>query len=83
VKQLPDYDSSGTFTEAKNGTIEVRTDLHANDRAGKVGVEICNLTRSSGNEDRDVEVLGSDGDHLAHHFQNSIFSSGTCEKDTL
>jgi hypothetical protein len=80
VKRLPYYDSSWTFTEAKDGTIEVR-DLHGSDKAGKVGVKICNLTRSSGNEDRDVEVLGSDGDHLAHHFQESLFSSGTCEKD--
>jgi hypothetical protein len=80
VKQLPSYDSSWTFTEAKDGTIEVRTDLHGSHKAGEVGVEICNLTpRSSGDEDRDVEVLGSGGDELAHHFQNSFFSSGTCE----
>jgi hypothetical protein len=83
VKQLPYYDSSWTFTEAKDGTIEVRTDLHGSDKAGKVGVEICNLTRSSGDEDRDVEVLDSDGDPLAHHFKESLFSSGTCEKDTM
>lgn len=83
VKQLAFYDSSWTFREAKDGTILVRTDLHANDKAGKIGVEICNLTRSSGPEDRDVEVLGSNGDQLAHHFHYSIFSSRTCEKDTL
>ena len=78
VKQLPFYDSSWTFREAKSGTIEVRTDLHESHKAGEVGVEICNLTRSSGGEDRDVEVLGSGGDELAHHIQNSIFSGDSC-----
>jgi hypothetical protein len=81
VKQISYYDSSWTFTEAKDGEINVRTDLHANDKAGKIGVEICNLTRSSGGKDRDVWVYGSHGDPLAHHYKEGFFSSGTCERD--
>ena len=81
VKHLPYYDSSWTFTEKEEGTIEVRTDLHRNGEGREFAVAICNLTRSSGDEDKDVLVFGSDGDFIAHQVQESFFSSGTCEKD--
>jgi hypothetical protein len=81
VKRLPDYHSSWTFTEKEDGTIEVRTDIHRDDEGREFAVGICNLTRFSGDEDKDVVVFGSDGDYLAHHLRHSFFSSGTCEPD--
>jgi hypothetical protein len=59
----------------------VRTDIRRDDEGREFAVAICNLTRFSGDEDKDVVVFGSDGDYLAHHFRHSFFSSGTCEKD--
>jgi hypothetical protein len=81
VKRITEYNSSWTFTEKENGTIEVRTDIHRNDEGREFAVAICNLTRFSGDKDKDVLVFGSDGDLLAHHVQASFFSSTTCEKD--
>jgi hypothetical protein len=81
VKRIPEYDSSWTFTLEEDGTIEVRTDIHRDDEGREFAVGICSLTRSSGDEDRDVVVFGSDGDYLAHHFRHSFFSSGSCEPD--
>jgi hypothetical protein len=81
VKHLPYYDSSWTFSEKEEGTIEVRTDLLRDDATRAFAVAVCNLTRSSGDKDKDVLVFGYDGDLLAHHIQESFFSSGTCEKD--
>jgi hypothetical protein len=81
VKHLPYYHSSWTFTEKEEGMIEVRTDIHRDDVGRESAVAVCNLTRSSGDEDKDVLVFGSDGDLLAHHVQASLSSSGTCEKD--
>ena len=82
VKQLPYYRSSWKFTEEKNGTIDVRTDLRDNDQGMKFAEAVCDLTRSSGGTDKDVMVYGARGDgeydDLAHHVRGSFFSSDSC-----
>jgi hypothetical protein len=79
VQSLPYYDSSWTFTD-DGGTIEIQTDIYRDDEGEEFGMAVCNLTRFSGHEDKDVMVLGSDGGPLAHRFEESFTSSGTCEK---
>lgn len=80
VQSLPYYDSSWTFTD-DGSLIEVQTNMYRDDEGEEFGMTVCNLTRfSSGNEDKDVMVLGSDGGPLAHRFSESFTSSGTCEK---